>query len=543
MANAKKISLNEWFYSAARKPFISIMASLIAMQLFAYSIHIYRSYRTAKQMSTILASFYELGILQSNRLLIEKISALSVAYDFSEVRLCEGSDLLYSSGLTGITNCESKPGYFSRVISVPLLDSKKKVAHFVYPYFKDYFSSLLFAVAPSILFFLIVHRLRLILTRIKNDLVDPLVHSIKFVDANEHEIQAGLNFNVTELNDLFESYRAKVLELKDAVAHQALLDKQATIGRITGQLSHDMRAPLSSIGRLLHLPLDTTLSNYNHTIRESLHRLNSMIDSLRHADIELLIEPKTCSIDFKIGLMGLESQAMSRNIRISFPEQDLKQKFMIDSLKFERSWINLASNAIDAAKSEVRIEVKIRESDLHLLVIDDGPGVAPEFLSRLFQRGMTYGKADGTGLGLAYVKRIMQGHGGDVRYYREADMTVFECFLPNTVIDGKNAAKDELLEAATITNDSPKKNSKKIVSLIFSSAALTRKVYEKLNPISNESYSFIEGFHESASIVLSNVDDILEKATDSGKRAISFNNSMTDDEIIRRSPIRLGLKG
>jgi signal transduction histidine kinase len=73
---------------------------------------------------------------------------------------------------------------------------------------------------------------------------------------------------------------------------------------------------------------------------------------------------------------------------------------------------NLVGNAIRHARSVVRVCAE-SDGDVALLSVeDDGPGVAPELVGRLFQPWATSGGKGGTGLGLLIVDRIARAHGG-----------------------------------------------------------------------------------------------------------------------------------
>jgi len=83
--------------------------------------------------------------------------------------------------------------------------------------------------------------------------------------------------------------------------------------------------------------------------------------------------------------------------------------------QFVQVVFNLVLNAIDATDKGGRIEVRASHADgtLRLTVYDDGSGIAPEHLARLFRPYFTT-KSHGTGLGLFVIRRIVEAHGGTV---------------------------------------------------------------------------------------------------------------------------------
>lgn len=337
-----------------------------------------------------------------------------------------------------------------------------------------------------------------------------------------------------EIENLASKIKTMLVKILDAVT----LEKQAAIGRITSHLTHDLRAPLGVFERLLITP-DDQMSSLKPSVKESLNRLYSMVDALRNSESEQIIQRQKSKLDFGFGIETLLLRAKINNVELTVTST-LHESVFIDLNKVERAWINLTSNALDFTKSFVKIDSARIGSTLVIRVTDDGPGIPSEFLPKLFQRGATSGKYGGTGLGLAYVKQVVQGHGGDVRYFRENDLTIFECTIPNSFIEEKT---EQYLESPMRNEETQHISPKEIVSICFSSALLSQKVFERLNAISIESYYFVEGIHDSAGIVISDDSEVLEKAFDSGKRVVSFDESMSDEEIIRRCPTRLGLRG
>jgi signal transduction histidine kinase/putative methionine-R-sulfoxide reductase with GAF domain len=101
----------------------------------------------------------------------------------------------------------------------------------------------------------------------------------------------------------------------------------------------------------------------------------------------------------------------------------------IDPVKVQRAIVNLVKNAREALEPLERpghITVAIADDgrdgrdDLVFVVEDDGPGLAPEIAQRVFETFASFGKAGGTGLGLALVKRIAEDHRGGVTVERPA---------------------------------------------------------------------------------------------------------------------------
>jgi signal transduction histidine kinase len=104
-----------------------------------------------------------------------------------------------------------------------------------------------------------------------------------------------------------------------------------------------------------------------------------------------------------------------------------------DENKLKRAIFNLARNAIEAMPDGGRFTLSVdREADdLVFRASDNGPGIPLEIADKLFESFVSSGKKDGTGLGLAMVKKIMREHGGAVYCRsRPGKGTTFELKFP-----------------------------------------------------------------------------------------------------------------
>jgi signal transduction histidine kinase len=113
------------------------------------------------------------------------------------------------------------------------------------------------------------------------------------------------------------------------------------------------------------------------------------------------------------------------------PRSDLA---WFDPRKLERVLYNLLLNACEAAPlaaGRVQITIAQKEESLVIAVADNGPGIAEPIRNQLFHPFVSYGKENGTGLGLTVVQKIVQDHGGTVSANRTEDgCTVFTITIP-----------------------------------------------------------------------------------------------------------------
>jgi signal transduction histidine kinase len=117
-----------------------------------------------------------------------------------------------------------------------------------------------------------------------------------------------------------------------------------------------------------------------------------------------------------------------------------------DFRKLERALLNLVLNACEAVSAEsgsVEIALRREGENIQIRVADNGPGIADTVRDKLFEPFVSYGKENGTGMGLTVVQKIVQDHGGDVMVERTSESgTVFLIDIPvNPAPEGALAAR------------------------------------------------------------------------------------------------------
>ena len=111
---------------------------------------------------------------------------------------------------------------------------------------------------------------------------------------------------------------------------------------------------------------------------------------------------------------------VSKNITINLDGVDKKSTVFAEKILLEQALGNILKNALDFSPKGGTITIKASESNtaVSIVVLDEGPGIPPHVSSKLFTRFFSVARPDtgrrGTGLGLRFVRKIMQLHGGDI---------------------------------------------------------------------------------------------------------------------------------
>ena len=111
---------------------------------------------------------------------------------------------------------------------------------------------------------------------------------------------------------------------------------------------------------------------------------------------------------------------VSKNITINLDDIEKKSTVFAEKILLDQALGNILKNALEFSPKAGTITIKSSESNTYvtIVVLDEGPGIPPHVSSKLFTRFFSVARPDtgrrGTGLGLRFVRKIMQLHGGEI---------------------------------------------------------------------------------------------------------------------------------
>jgi hypothetical protein len=216
-------------------------------------------------------------------------------------------------------------------------------------------------------------------------------------------------------------------ELGRRIDHELNLQRNEAIARTINSLAHDLRAPLNIIEIFLNQNSGRDSANYK-TAKQGLSRIYAMIEALKHNEADFIRpELKKFEMEYVNGAMQKLAESLGKSFTVG---GEIAIDLYADHVKVERVLQNLIVNALEAAQSAVHVYFEKGPDWVRISITDDGLGVPKEIESTLFQRGATFGKRGGTGLGLAYCKTVIDGHDGIIGYDRKNDRTRFYIEIP-----------------------------------------------------------------------------------------------------------------
>jgi two-component system, OmpR family, phosphate regulon sensor histidine kinase PhoR len=238
-----------------------------------------------------------------------------------------------------------------------------------------------------------------------------------------------LRVNAATISDSTGKREGMILVFHDVTRLKQL---ERTREDFVANVSHELRTPLSLIKGYVETLLDGARDNpevaerFLKIIERNAERLDLLIQdlltisALESGRMQLNLHPVELRPLVEKVFSDLHAKAENKNVSLVNELPELAA--VADTNRLDQVLANLVDNAIKYGRAEGAVRVggkKLDDGKLEIFVQDDGPGIPPESLDRVFERFYRVDKArsrdqGGTGLGLSIVKHIVHSHGGEV---------------------------------------------------------------------------------------------------------------------------------
>ena len=225
---------------------------------------------------------------------------------------------------------------------------------------------------------------------------------------------------IDELGQLATAINRMTEELKDSQASLLRSERLASLGYMAAGLAHEIKnalVPLKTLTELLAVSGkdESFIAKFNELVPREIDRINSLSSDLVHYSrpSSAQFAPVNLNAVAEEVSRFLEMQARKKNVKIV---RDLKasRPVMGDRQKLIEAFTNIVLNAIEAMdEGEIKISLFDSDNGVTATVADNGPGIPPENLKKIFVPFFTT-KKEGTGMGLAITQKTMADHGGSI---------------------------------------------------------------------------------------------------------------------------------
>ncbi len=229
---------------------------------------------------------------------------------------------------------------------------------------------------------------------------------------------------------------------KRLAAEREARRRAQALAEVTALLAHEVRNPLASLELFAGLIADATarqpdVRGWVEHLQAGLRGLAATVNNVLHFHSQAQPCPSPVQLDrlLRETVEFLRPLAQQRQLQISLVHRAGPVTVIGDAHRLQQAVLNLALNAFRAMEPGGTLWLRLDRSEedgrwVQLEVEDNGCGIAPEHLPRIFEPGFTTRPAS-AGLGLAVVERVVRQHGGTIAVRSQPGRgTVFTLRLP-----------------------------------------------------------------------------------------------------------------
>ena len=262
--------------------------------------------------------------------------------------------------------------------------------------------------------------------------VDELLEATRTVAAGDLDCRLPVRRH-DELGQLAGSFNDMTARLAQTQSQLYQSDRLASVGRLAAGIAHEINNPLTGV--LTHsslllrgAPEATELKSDLEVIVGETKRCREIVKGL--LDFSRQVPPRRTRADLRTiverALEIVEHQLSVSNIEVATAFADHLPAIFVDASQLVQVLINVLVNAADAIGpegGEIAISTRLEEGDNRrwavVLVADNGCGIPSEDQKKIFEPFFTTKGTRGTGLGLAVVWGILEGHGATISVHSQ----------------------------------------------------------------------------------------------------------------------------
>ena len=244
---------------------------------------------------------------------------------------------------------------------------------------------------------------------------------------------------------LYKEHRLKTMTEQNKQMTEQLYQAQIDALKLRSasevqSLVHDLKSPLTAMQGLISL---SEMMESDHQIREYLGRISASAEGMSGMISDILYEEhrELCQTDELFRTILAQAQAGIPGNIIKYRNHAKSALLQVNRIRFSRAVINIIQNAYRAVeeKPDGLIDISVRElqGTVIIRIWDNGNGIPEAIQEKIWQKG--YSAAGSTGIGLDFVKQVIENHGGDIKIQsEEGQYTSFEIWMKEAALHGEN---------------------------------------------------------------------------------------------------------
>jgi signal transduction histidine kinase len=277
-------------------------------------------------------------------------------------------------------------------------------------------------------------------TFLANQFSSPIV---KLTNATRTVGSGDLNVEVIsnsggEIKDLIDGFNMMVTRIRKSQSDLARIERETAWKEMAKQVAHEIKNPLT--------PMKLSIQQLIAAYKDKSPKFDSIFERVTSTIISQVETLKNIASEFsnfaRMPLLNIERLNLITSVKEAidlFETEKQKIEFIYirdvvninaDNDQLKRTIINLIRNSIQASAGKIRIEIIVDGDICKLYIHDDGKGINPEIIQRIFDQNFTT-KNTGMGLGLSMSKKFIDNIGGNIVVEKTSSSgTTFLIILP-----------------------------------------------------------------------------------------------------------------